>query len=60
MPLKHEAGWYKDAVIYQIHVRTFNDSDGDGIADQYEGLADFDSDAVPNYLDADSDGRLAS
>jgi len=25
--------WYKDAIIYQIHVRAFNDSTGDGIGD---------------------------
>ena len=25
--------WYKDAVIYELHVKTFYDSDGDGIGD---------------------------
>ncbi len=25
--------WYKDAIIYQIHVRTFSDGNGDGIGD---------------------------
>ncbi|HTG27908.1 MAG TPA: maltose alpha-D-glucosyltransferase [Methylomirabilota bacterium] len=25
--------WYKDAIIYQLHVRTFCDSNGDGIGD---------------------------
>jgi maltose alpha-D-glucosyltransferase/alpha-amylase len=25
--------WYKDAVIYEVHVRAFCDSDGDGIGD---------------------------
>ncbi|HYN10128.1 MAG TPA: maltose alpha-D-glucosyltransferase [Vicinamibacterales bacterium] len=29
--------WYKDAVIYQVHVRGFFDSDDDGIGD-FEGL----------------------
>jgi maltose alpha-D-glucosyltransferase / alpha-amylase len=29
--------WYKDAVIYQLHVRTFCDSDGDGVGD-FRGL----------------------
>jgi len=29
--------WYKDAVIYQLHVRTFCDSNGDGIGD-FRGL----------------------
>jgi maltose alpha-D-glucosyltransferase/alpha-amylase len=38
LPLKREAGWYKDAIIYQIHVRTFFDSNGDGIGD-FQGLA---------------------
>jgi maltose alpha-D-glucosyltransferase / alpha-amylase len=31
--------WYKDAVIYQTHVRAFKDSDGDGIGD-FRGLAE--------------------
>ncbi|HYK51094.1 MAG TPA: maltose alpha-D-glucosyltransferase [Terriglobales bacterium] len=38
MPLERQSGWYKDAIIYQIHVRTFNDSNGDGIGD-FQGLA---------------------
>jgi maltose alpha-D-glucosyltransferase / alpha-amylase len=29
--------WYKDAVIYELHVRSFHDSDGDGIGD-FAGL----------------------
>jgi len=29
--------WYKDAVIYELHVKTFHDSDGDGIGD-FRGL----------------------
>ncbi|MFD2238394.1 maltose alpha-D-glucosyltransferase [Aureimonas populi] len=29
--------WYKDAVIYQLHVKTFADSNGDGIGD-FPGL----------------------
>jgi maltose alpha-D-glucosyltransferase/alpha-amylase len=29
--------WYKDAVIYQVHVRAFADSNGDGIGD-FRGL----------------------
>jgi maltose alpha-D-glucosyltransferase / alpha-amylase len=29
--------WYKDAVIYQLHVKTFVDSDGDGVGD-FRGL----------------------
>ncbi len=29
--------WYKDAVIYEIHLRAFFDSNGDGIGD-FPGL----------------------
>ncbi|MDE1162970.1 MAG: maltose alpha-D-glucosyltransferase [Acidobacteriaceae bacterium] len=29
--------WYKDAIIYEIHVRAFADSNGDGIGD-FQGL----------------------
>src|SRR6266496_3243662 len=29
--------WYKDALIYQVHVRTYFDSNGDGIGD-FPGL----------------------
>jgi len=29
--------WYKDAVIYEVHVRAFGDSDGDGVGD-FPGL----------------------
>ena len=29
--------WYKDALIYQLHVRAFHDSNGDGIGD-FRGL----------------------
>ena len=38
LALKREAGWYKDAIVYQVHVRTFFDSNGDGIGD-FQGLA---------------------
>jgi maltose alpha-D-glucosyltransferase/alpha-amylase len=31
--------WYKDAVIYQLHIKSFNDSNGDGIGD-FAGLID--------------------
>ena len=37
MPLNRDALWYKDAIIYQVHVRTFHDSNGDGIGD-FPGL----------------------
>lgn len=29
--------WYKDAIIYQLHVRTFYDANGDGVGD-FQGL----------------------
>jgi hypothetical protein len=38
LPLKREAGWYKEEIIYQVHVRSFFDSNGDGIGD-FQGLA---------------------
>lgn len=38
MPLRTDIRWYKDAIIYQIHVRSFFDSNGDGIGD-FQGLA---------------------
>jgi hypothetical protein len=31
------SGWYKDAVVYELHVRTFADSNGDGVGD-FPGL----------------------
>jgi maltose alpha-D-glucosyltransferase / alpha-amylase len=31
--------WYMDAVIYQLHVKAFNDSNGDGIGD-FKGLTE--------------------
>jgi len=37
LPLKQEVPWYKLAVIYQAHVRTFYDSNGDGVGD-FQGL----------------------
>ena len=33
-----EADWYKDAIIYELRVRSFYDSDGDGVGD-LQGLA---------------------
>jgi len=33
LPSKLDAVWYRDAVIYQVHVRAFQDSNGDGIGD---------------------------
>jgi len=37
--LDKDPQWYKDAVIYELHVRAFADSDGDGIGD-FRGLRD--------------------
>ncbi|MBW3662873.1 MAG: maltose alpha-D-glucosyltransferase [Actinobacteria bacterium] len=31
--------WYRDAIIYELHVRAFHDSDADGIGD-FRGLTD--------------------
>ena len=31
--------WYKDAIIYQLHIKAFQDSNGDGIGD-FAGLLD--------------------
>lgn len=36
-PLANDPLWYKDAVIYQLHVKAFYDSNGDGIGD-FPGL----------------------
>jgi maltose alpha-D-glucosyltransferase/alpha-amylase len=37
LALRNDNLWYKDAVIYQLHVRTFYDSNADGIGD-FPGL----------------------
>ncbi|HYK56040.1 MAG TPA: alpha-amylase family glycosyl hydrolase, partial [Flavisolibacter sp.] len=29
--------WYKDAIIYELHIKAFSDSNGDGMGD-FEGL----------------------
>ena len=34
-----EPDWYKDAIIYELHVRAFYDRDGDGIGD-FRGLTE--------------------
>jgi len=36
--LDNDPLWYKDAIIYELHVRAFCDSDGDGIGD-FRGLS---------------------
>jgi maltose alpha-D-glucosyltransferase / alpha-amylase len=35
--LAEQPDWFKDAVIYELHVRAFGDSNGDGIGD-FEGM----------------------
>ncbi|GFO53447.1 hypothetical protein GMSM_04540 [Geomonas sp. Red276] len=39
MPLRAEKNplWFKDAIIYEVHIRSFADSNGDGIGD-FRGL----------------------
>jgi maltose alpha-D-glucosyltransferase/alpha-amylase len=37
VPVGGAAHWYEDAVFYELHVRAFNDSNGDGIGD-FRGL----------------------
>ncbi|HWC29171.1 MAG TPA: thrombospondin type 3 repeat-containing protein, partial [Dehalococcoidia bacterium] len=67
--MQSPSDWYKDAVIYEVHVRAFADSDGDGIGDACEPVAaaDFDSDGLsdaeeailgthPRKADTDKDG----
>jgi maltose alpha-D-glucosyltransferase/alpha-amylase len=36
-PIRRPPLWYKDAIIYEVHVRAFADSNGDGIGD-FPGL----------------------
>ena len=38
MSVAEEALWYKDAIVYQVHVKAFYDSTGDGNGD-FRGLA---------------------
>lgn len=35
--LEDDPLWYRDAIIYELHVRAFHDSDGDGVGD-FRGL----------------------
>jgi len=37
VPLRDDPSWYKDAIIYELHVRAFADGDGDGVGD-FKGL----------------------
>jgi len=36
-PVAEMADWYRDAIIYQLHIKAFMDSNGDGIGD-FAGL----------------------
>jgi maltose alpha-D-glucosyltransferase/alpha-amylase len=38
-PEQSEASWYKDAIIYEVPVRAFYDSDGNGVGD-FQGLTE--------------------
>ncbi|MEW2082939.1 alpha-amylase family glycosyl hydrolase [Streptomyces sp. NPDC005283] len=58
-------GWWRDAVIYQVYVRSFADSDGDGVGDlpgatrRLPHLAELGIDAVwitPFYASPQADG----
>jgi maltose alpha-D-glucosyltransferase/alpha-amylase len=37
MALDDKLHWYKDAIIYELHIKAFNDANGDGIGD-FAGL----------------------
>src|SRR3990172_142115 len=37
VPLEDDPLWYKDAIIYELHVKAFCDSNGDGVGD-FQGL----------------------
>ena len=50
---QHDFPWWNDAVFYEIFVRSFYDSDGDGIGD-FNGLTeklDYLNDGDPNSMD---------
>jgi maltose alpha-D-glucosyltransferase/alpha-amylase len=36
-PLDDNLHWYKDAIIYELHIKAFRDGNGDGIGD-FKGL----------------------
>ncbi|MFI1965406.1 alpha-amylase family glycosyl hydrolase [Streptomyces pathocidini] len=64
-PDQRAGGWWRDAVIYQVYVRSFADSDGDGIGDlrgireRLPYLAELGVDAVwltPFYASPQADG----
>ncbi|RMI39831.1 glycoside hydrolase family 13 protein [Streptomyces triticirhizae] len=65
MPTAEPQPWWRDAVIYQIYVRSFADSDGDGVGDlpgitqRLDHIAALGADAVwltPFYPSPQADG----
>ena len=36
-PLDDQLHWYKDAIIYELHIKAFKDNNGDGVGD-FRGL----------------------
>ena len=64
-PVHRSSDWWRDAVIYQIYPKSWNDADGDGFGDangvraRLRYLADLGVDAVwfsPFYRSPDNDG----
>ncbi|MFF7180738.1 alpha-amylase family glycosyl hydrolase [Streptomyces sp. NPDC008121] len=64
-PCAPTTGWWRDAVIYQVYVRSFADSDGDGVGDlrgareRLPHVAGLGADAVwltPFYASPQADG----
>ena len=47
--------WYKDAIVYELHVRAFSDSNGDGIGD-FRGI---DNQYYENNFDGLAPGAVA-
>jgi len=39
VPARTDALWYKDAIIYQLHIKAFYDANDDGVGD-FQGLAE--------------------
>ena len=68
MTEKKKQPWWKNAVVYQIYPKSFQDSNGDGIGDirgiisRLDYLADLGIDAVwisPMYCSPQDDNRLS-